>query len=199
MTNHPASVLQRHSELSHSFCCRCSAWGGAVMALHALQQDGARKAPHDACVAKKGVLGILCAGLLLLGSIPETVAQRAQFVVPPRTIADITAILDQEKPDPAKRAKVEADAIAEPPAHADAGKLKDFYFRRAQARASVGRLKDRYRRLREGRRKCLRLRGRGKPNRALSRIPNATEWGLQGSHRTARKNGAKIEGHPAAQ
>jgi tetratricopeptide (TPR) repeat protein len=97
---------------------------------------------YDTCVAKKGVLGVLCAGLLLLGSIPEAVAQRAQFVAPPRTIADITAILDQEKPDPAKRAKVEADAVAEPPAHADAGKLKDFYFRRAQARASVGRLKD---------------------------------------------------------
>src|SRR6185295_7885990 len=68
--------------------------------------------------------------------------QRAQFVAPPRTIADITSILDQEKPDPAKRAKVEADAGAEPPAHAEAGSLKDFYFRRAQARASVGRLKD---------------------------------------------------------
>src|SRR5262245_60511910 len=77
-----------------------------------------------------------------MGGIPEAVAQRAQFVAPPRTIADITAILDQEKPDPAKRAKQEADATAQPPAHADAGKLKDFYFRRAQARASVGRLQD---------------------------------------------------------
>jgi CHAT domain-containing protein/tetratricopeptide (TPR) repeat protein len=97
---------------------------------------------YDACVASRGVLVILGAGLLLMGGIPEAVAQRAQFVAPPRTIADITAILDQEKPDPAKRAKVEADAGAEPPAHAEAGSLKDFYFRRAQARASVGRLKD---------------------------------------------------------
>lgn len=96
---------------------------------------------YDACVSSKGALGALCAGLLLVAGISEAVAQRAQLVAPPRTIADITAILDQEKPDPAKRAKVEADAEAEPPAHADAGKLKDFYFRRAQARASVGRLK----------------------------------------------------------
>ena len=65
--------------------------------------------------------------------------QRAGFVAPPRTIADITAILDQEKPDPAKRAKAEAEAAAEPPAQA---KLSDFYYKRAQARASLGRLKD---------------------------------------------------------
>ena len=97
---------------------------------------------YDACDYSKGVLGILCAGLLLMGGPPEAVAQRAQFVAPLRTIADITAILDQAKPDPATRAKGEAFAAAEPPAHADPQKLKDFYFRRAQARASVGRLKD---------------------------------------------------------
>ena len=97
---------------------------------------------YDASDDSNGVLGILCAGLLLMGGTPEAVAQRVQFVAPPRTIADITAILDQEKPDPATRAKGEAFAGAEPPAHADAQKLKDFYFRRAQARASVGRLKD---------------------------------------------------------
>ena len=97
---------------------------------------------YNASDDSNGVLGILCAGLLLMGGTPEAVAQRVQFVAPPRTIADITAILDQEKPDPATRAKGEAFAGAEPPAHADAQKLKDFYFRRAQARASVGRLKD---------------------------------------------------------
>src|SRR5262245_19545194 len=92
-------------------------------------------------VCRKGFLGALCAAVFL-GFLPEAVAQRAGFVAPPRTIADITAILEQEKPDPAKRAKVEADAAAEPPAHADAETLKDFYFRRAQARASIGRLRD---------------------------------------------------------
>ncbi|HEU0159285.1 MAG TPA: hypothetical protein VFR00_08220, partial [Hyphomicrobiaceae bacterium] len=95
----------------------------------------------DACVSSKGVLGALCAGLLLLGGIPGAVAQRAQFVAPPRTIADITAILDQEKPDPQKRARLEAEANAEP-APADTAKLRDFYYRRAQARALVGRLRD---------------------------------------------------------
>jgi hypothetical protein len=44
MTNHPASVLQRQRELSHSFAVVAPLGGGAVMALHALQQHG-RKAP----------------------------------------------------------------------------------------------------------------------------------------------------------
>jgi CHAT domain-containing protein len=97
---------------------------------------------NKARVPSKGVLGIVWVGLLLLGGRPEAVAQSAPLVAPPRTIADITAILDQERPDAAKRAKAEADAAAEPPLHAEAAKLKDFYFRRGQARALVGRLKD---------------------------------------------------------
>lgn len=63
------------------------------------------------------------------------------FVAPPRSIADITAILDQEKPDPAKRAKREADASAQPPS-AQGQTLGQFYFRRCQARAQMGRSKE---------------------------------------------------------
>src|SRR5262245_4835495 len=89
---------------------------------------------------------LLCIAVLLFASLltPQSASAvtRSGFVAPPRTIADITAILDQEKPDPAKRAKAEAEAVAEPPAKADRATLKDFYFRRAQARASLGRLKD---------------------------------------------------------
>jgi hypothetical protein len=66
-------------------------------------------------------------------------AQTTRFVPPPRTISDITAFLDQEKPDPAKQAKTLAEASAEPPAKADRATLKDFYHRRAQARALLGR------------------------------------------------------------
>ena len=40
------------------------------------------------------------------------------FVAPPRTIADITAILDQEKPDAEKIAARKAEADATPPAYA---------------------------------------------------------------------------------
>ena len=91
----------------------------------------------------KGLLRALCVtAAFVVGSAPAAFAQRAGFVAPPRTIADITAILDQEKPDPIKRAKAEADAASEPPPQADRAKLKDFYFRRAQARVSLGRQKD---------------------------------------------------------
>ncbi|HKY85496.1 MAG TPA: hypothetical protein VJL90_01910, partial [Pseudorhodoplanes sp.] len=63
------------------------------------------------------------------------------LVAPPRSIADITAILDQEKPDPAKRAKREADANAEPPS-VQGEALGKFYFQRCQARAALGRAKE---------------------------------------------------------
>src|SRR5262245_798795 len=66
--------------------------------------------------------------------------QTHRFVAPPRTIADITAFLDHDKPDPSKRAKSQAEANAEPPAKADRAALKDFYYRRSQARAQVGQL-----------------------------------------------------------
>jgi tetratricopeptide (TPR) repeat protein len=89
---------------------------------------------------------LLCIVVLLFASIstPQSASAVTQsaFVAPPRTIADITAILDQEKPDPAKRAKAEAEAVAEPSAKADRATLKDFYRRRAQARMSLGRLKE---------------------------------------------------------
>ena len=44
------------------------------------------------------------AAITLSASTPAF-AQNARFVAPPRSIADITAFLDQEKPDPGKRAK----------------------------------------------------------------------------------------------
>jgi CHAT domain-containing protein len=98
-------------------------------------------ATYASYISRWSVLQFCLIAPLLIG-LPQALAQRAGFVAPPRTIADITAILDQEKPDPAKRAKVEADASAEAPARADRAILKEFYFRRAQARASIGRLTD---------------------------------------------------------
>lgn len=42
MANTPASVLQRHRDLSHGFALVAPLGGGAVTALHSLQQDVAR-------------------------------------------------------------------------------------------------------------------------------------------------------------
>ncbi len=63
----------------------------------------------------------------------------APFVPPPRTIADITAILDSEKPDAAKITKLKAEADAAVPSHASRVELARFYFQRGNARSTLGR------------------------------------------------------------
>src|SRR3984893_5479069 len=55
----------------------------------------------------------------------------AGFVAAPRTIADITAVLDNEKPDPAMLAKLKADADSQPGKQSS---LADFYLDRGTAR-----------------------------------------------------------------
>jgi CHAT domain-containing protein/tetratricopeptide (TPR) repeat protein len=69
-------------------------------------------------------------------------AQTGSFIPPPRTIADITAILDQEKPDVARITKLRADANAKPTAAVDQEGLWKFYFDRARARRLLGRIGD---------------------------------------------------------
>ena len=64
------------------------------------------------------------------------------FVAPPRTITDITAILDSEKPDPAKIAKLKAAADAAAPSNGSRVDLARFYYARGTARAGLGRLSE---------------------------------------------------------
>ena len=63
----------------------------------------------------------------------------AGFVAPPRTIADIAAVLDSEKPDQATLDKLKADADAEPKKGMSQAALSDFYNDRAVARSQLGR------------------------------------------------------------
>jgi CHAT domain-containing protein len=63
----------------------------------------------------------------------------AGFVPPPRTIADITAVLDNEKPDPATLAKLRNAADEEPGRSLSANDLAQFYYDRGQTRALLGR------------------------------------------------------------
>ena len=51
----------------------------------------------------------------------------AGFVAPPRTIADIASVLDNEKPDAATLAKLKVEAVAEPPKNASTADASDFY------------------------------------------------------------------------
>jgi len=63
----------------------------------------------------------------------------ATFVAPPRTIADITAILDNEKPDAAKIKERQEDADAQPPTSGSKSDLAEFYYDRGNARALLAR------------------------------------------------------------
>jgi CHAT domain-containing protein len=63
----------------------------------------------------------------------------ARLVAPPRTISDISAILDQQKPDPDEVAKLIATADAAVPVSLKGADLADFYYKRAQARILLGR------------------------------------------------------------
>ncbi|WP_194477626.1 CHAT domain-containing protein [Bradyrhizobium sp. CCBAU 53338] len=66
----------------------------------------------------------------------------ASFLPPPRSIADITAILDSEKPDPATLARMKSAADAEPSDDLSQGPLAQFYYARSEARGILGRSAD---------------------------------------------------------
>jgi CHAT domain-containing protein len=64
------------------------------------------------------------------------------YVAPPRTIGDITTLLDNERPDPERIKRLTAEADANPPASASTPDLAWFYYKRGNARSALGRLKD---------------------------------------------------------
>jgi CHAT domain-containing protein len=61
------------------------------------------------------------------------------FVAPPRTITDITSVLDREKPDPEKIEKRKAAAEAVAPTNVSGTELAQFYYDRGNARALLSR------------------------------------------------------------
>lgn len=63
----------------------------------------------------------------------------AGFVPPPRTITDITAVLDKEKPDPKSLADMKAQADADPPSNLSGVSAVRFYYDRATARLALAR------------------------------------------------------------
>ena len=77
-----------------------------------------------------------------LPRVPAAGALPAGFVAPPRTITDITAILDSEKPDLKTIEKLKAAADAKPTGQESREDLAQFYFDRGNARVQLGRLAD---------------------------------------------------------
>ena len=87
------------------------------------------------------IVAIVLACVLRWPLQPEAAsAQAPAFVPPPRTIADITAILDQQKPDPTKYGRYIALADQQPPVGASNDALASFYLGRAVAASQIGRV-----------------------------------------------------------
>ena len=63
------------------------------------------------------------------------------FVAPPRTITDITTLLDSEKPDAAKVEQWHREADAQPPAKGSRIELAKFFYDRGNARARLSNLR----------------------------------------------------------
>src|SRR5262245_29981240 len=66
-------------------------------------------------------------------------AAQTSLVAPPRTVSDVTAILDQQKPDSSRTGPLRVAADAEVPNNLKGPQLADFYYKRGQARALLGR------------------------------------------------------------
>lgn len=77
--------------------------------------------------------------LIALDAIWQSaMGQAGAFVAPPRSISDITAILDQQKPDAAVIANRQRAASEEPAPGANGSALAEFLTRRASARSDLG-------------------------------------------------------------
>jgi CHAT domain-containing protein len=86
-----------------------------------------------------GLLLSLTCAVLPLPSAAQSPQPAAALAAPPRSIADIVAILDQEKPDPAKRAALIAAADAAEPPGLEPRQRSRFLWERAQARNQLAR------------------------------------------------------------
>lgn len=149
----PASALQLEQARER---CRASIGKPAYMAC---RQGGG---PHEACMARAKAAATPCVRNAMMAARPKAALfdaakvsapkadeiaagaaalakGNAVLVAPPRTVSDITAILDQQKPDPAKIAELTATADAPVPAGLKGNELAAFHYKRGQARALVGR------------------------------------------------------------
>ena len=151
--NSPGSALEMNQAIES---CKSSTGRPAYMAC---KQAGGT---HEACFGKARSIVQSCVRTAMTAARPKaalfsadklaappgqgqvSAAEAAKdasatLVAPPRTISDITAILDQQKPDAAEIAKLAATADAAVPAGLKGAELADFHYKRAQARVLLGR------------------------------------------------------------
>ena len=105
----------------------------------------------QACVAKmmassgngaQGNTAVSATAAPTRDDLKSVTTENVGFVAPPRSAADVTEILDKQKPDPAQVAKLTAQADAVPAPDLKPFDLADFYYNRAQARFTLGRIRD---------------------------------------------------------
>lgn len=101
----------------------------AVSAASALGQD------FDECHGQREN----CGAARSIGRTDGQEALPADFLSPPPSIADITAVLDSEKPDLATLAKLRAAASREPADNLTQEELAQFYYARSEAKGILGR------------------------------------------------------------
>jgi CHAT domain-containing protein len=145
-------IVERCREVAHPRVHECvmnrKGGGGDIEAVRAACRESVGRPIVQACVMReeqKQSAGTPAPAApkadtpaLPAGTAPVQPA----FVAPPRTITDITAILDNEKPDEAKIAQRKAEADATPPSNLAESKLTQFYYDRGAARALLARNKD---------------------------------------------------------
>ena len=151
--NSPGSALEMNQAIES---CRSSTGRPAYMAC---KQAGGT---HEACFGKAKSIVQSCVRTAMTAARPKAALFSAEklaappgqgqvsageaakdaaatLVAPPRTISDITAILDQQKPDAAEIARLAATADAAVPTGLKGAELADFHYKRAQARVLLGR------------------------------------------------------------
>ena len=102
--------------------------------------------------------------------------------VPPRTIADIRALLDQYKPDPARVAALKAQWEVPPPPNGDAAELSRYYDRRSRLAEELGMNDERLAALKE----ALRV-AQGQPDEGRHVIALANGEMRAGNHLNASR------------
>jgi CHAT domain-containing protein len=149
----PAFALTKEAAVEH---CRMTV--GKPIFMACMQASGGR-ASIEECrgKAKPKVVACVIAALNAANgranvaiAVPTEAAPKPQagampaagFVAPPKTISDVTAILDSEKPDLKTIEALKNDANDEPTGKESRADLAQFYFDRANARAQLGRLAD---------------------------------------------------------
>jgi tetratricopeptide (TPR) repeat protein len=130
-------VRELASRLRARYCCNPAAKGKRQRSRSKWRVKSRRNSSSKASLRRHGRQK--AAVSLEVARQITTKFEQQGFTPPPRTIADITAILDEEKPDPEKLAASKAKADAQPPPDLEGPELAAFYYDRGIQAGLVGR------------------------------------------------------------